>query len=73
MDTYAATATATTLVTHLITGPLNLTSQPVVRCLATDITQPGWHKWETSYAANPNDAGLVVDWPGAFWAEARVP
>ena len=47
--------------------------QPVFRCLATDITQPGWHKWETNYAANPNGAGLSVDWQGALWAETRVP
>ena len=47
--------------------------QPVFRCLATDITQPGWHKWETNYAANANDAGLSVDWQGALSAEARVP
>ena len=47
--------------------------QPVFRCLATDITQPGWHEWETNYAANPNDAGLSVDWQGALWAETRVP
>ena len=47
--------------------------QPVFRCLATDITQPGWYKWETNYAANPNDAGLSVDWQGALWAETRVP
>ena len=47
--------------------------QPVFRCLATDITQPGWHKWETNYAANPNDGGLAVDWQGALWAETRVP
>ena len=47
--------------------------QPVFRCLATDITQPGWHKWDTNYAANPNGAGLSVDWQGALWAETRVP
>ena len=47
--------------------------QPVFRCLATDITQPGWHKWETNYVANPNGAGLSVDWQGALWAETRVP
>ena len=46
--------------------------QPVFRCLATDITQPGWHEWEINYAANPNDAGLSVDWQGALWAETRV-
>ena len=35
--------------------------QSVFRCLATDITQPGWHKWETNYAASPNDlkAGVI--------------
>ena len=47
--------------------------QPVFRCLATDITQPGWHKWETNYNANANGAGLAVDWQGALWAETRVP
>ena len=47
--------------------------QPVFRCLATDITQPGWHKWQTNHAACPNDAGLAVDWHGALWAETRVP
>ena len=35
--------------------------QPVFRRLATDISQRGWRKWETNYAANPNDAGLSVD------------
>ena len=47
--------------------------QPVFRCLATDITQPGWHTWQTNYAASRNDAGLVVDWEGALSAETRVP
>ena len=47
--------------------------QPVFRCRATDITQPGWHTWETNYDANPNDAGLVVDWQGELWAQTRVP
>ena len=47
--------------------------QPVFRCLAADITQPGWHTWETNYDANPNDAGLVVDWQGELWAQTRVP
>ena len=47
--------------------------QPVFRCLATDITQPGWHSWETNYAASRNDAGPAVDWQGALWAETRVP
>ena len=47
--------------------------QPVFRCLATDITQPGWHTWQTNYAASRNDAGPSVDWQGALWAETRVP
>ena len=47
--------------------------QPVFRCLATDITQPGWHQWQTNYAASPTDACLSVDWQGALWAETRVP
>ena len=47
--------------------------QPVFRCVATDITQPGWHKWETNYAANANDAGFRVEWRGELWAETRVP
>ena len=47
--------------------------QPVFRCLATDITQPGWHHLETNYNANPNDAVVEFDWQGALWAEARVP
>ena len=47
--------------------------QPVFRCLATDITQPGWHNWETNYVASPNDAGLAVNWQGVLWAETRVP
>ena len=47
--------------------------QPVFRCLETDITQPGWHKWQTNYAASPDGAGLAIDWQGALWAETRVP
>ena len=47
--------------------------QPVFRCLGTDITQPGWHTWETNYAASPDNAGLEVDWQGALEAETRVP
>ena len=30
-------------------------------------------KAEASKAANPNDAGLVVDWQGELWAQTRVP
>ena len=47
--------------------------QPVFRCLATDITQPGWHTWQINYAASRDVAGLVVDWEGALSAETRVP
>ena len=47
--------------------------QPVFRCLATNITQPGWHNWETNYDADPKDAGLLVDWQGELWAQTRVP
>ena len=47
--------------------------QPVFRCLATDITEPGWHTWETNHAATPDSAGSEVDWQGALWAETRVP
>ena len=47
--------------------------QPVFRCLETDITQPGWHKWETNYDASPSDTGLSVNWQGELWAETRVP
>ena len=51
----------------------NQCRQPVFRCLETDITQPGWHKWQTNYAASPNDARLDVDWKGELWAETRAP
>ena len=47
--------------------------QSVFRCLAADITQPGWHNWETNHAASPNGAGLAVDWQGALSAETRGP
>ena len=50
-----------------------LCRQPVFRCLATDITQPGWHEWQMNYNAGPDDAGLAADWQGALWAETRVP
>ena len=47
--------------------------QPVFRCAAEDITQPGWHNWQTNYAADPSGTGLSVDWQGKLWAETRVP
>ena len=49
--------------------------QPVFRCHATNITQPGWHKWETNDFAD-HDAGpggLGAHWQGELWAETRVP
>ena len=47
--------------------------QPIFRCSATDVTQAGWHQWQTNYAASSDNAGLAVDWQGALWAETRVP
>ena len=47
--------------------------QPVFRCLETDITQPGWHEWQTNAAADANGDGLSVEWQGALRAETRVP
>ena len=49
--------------------------QPVFRCHATNVTQPGWHKWETNDFAD-HDAGpggLGAHWQGELWAETRVP
>ena len=41
--------------------------QPVFRCIATDITKPGWYEWQTNLAADANNqAGLEVDWHGFF-------
>ena len=47
--------------------------QPVFRCLAGDITSPGWHEWQTNENASPHDNGLAADWQGALMAETRVP
>ena len=47
--------------------------QAVFRCLGADITQPGWHEWETNYAADRNGDGLITDWQGQLWAETKVP
>ena len=49
--------------------------QAVFRCIATDITKPGWYEWQTNYAANLNyfDEIGEADWRGALWAETRVP
>ena len=47
--------------------------QAVFRCIDDDITQPGWHVWETNYAADRNGDGLNCDWQGQLWAETKVP
>ena len=48
--------------------------QAVFRCIATDITKPGWYEWQTNLAADANNqAGLEVDWHGLLWAETRLP
>ena len=47
--------------------------QAVFRCLATDITQPGRHKWQTNYAASRTNAGSAENWHGELWCETRVP
>ena len=51
-----------------------LCRQPVFRCIATDITKPGWYEWQTNLTADANNqAGLEVDWHGLLWAETRLP
>ena len=46
----------------------------VFRCIGTDITQKGWHKWEINHAASRfNHAGLDFDWDVGVSAETRVP
>ena len=47
--------------------------QPVFRCVATDITQPGWYEWETNHAATPDNSGFEEDWHGGLRAQTRVP
>ena len=54
-------------------GPTLHCRQPVFRYLATDITQPGLHTWETNYAASPDSASFELDWQGALCAETRAP
>ena len=54
------------------TSTLNL-RQPVFQCLATDITQPGWHTWQMNEAASPDPAVFEVDWQGSLSCETRVP
>ena len=54
-------------------GTTMVVRQPVFRCSTPDITQPGWHKWQTNYNANDHETGLAVDWQGELKAETRVP
>ena len=46
--------------------------QAVFRCSETDITQPGWHDWETNYAATSDEEGRPDDWHGTVRAETRL-
>ena len=47
--------------------------QPVFRCSAEDITEPGWHRWEINCEASRYDVNYaVVDWQGELWAETRL-
>ena len=57
----------------LVNGSTLQCREPVFRCLATDITQPGWHPWQINDDASPSGAGFSVDWQGELWAETRVP
>ena len=54
-------------------GSSLLCRQPVFRCLGTNITEPGWHKWQTNVVAGPHDPCLSANWRGNLWAETRVP
>ena len=47
--------------------------QPVFRCFATDITQPGPYKWEINHAASLTNGSSAENWHGDLWAETRVP
>ena len=47
--------------------------QPVFRCFATDITQPGPYKWEINHAASLTNVSSAENWHGDLWAETRVP
>ena len=47
--------------------------QPVYRCLDTDMTRAGWHKWQTNRAADATDDGTEPNWQGGLLAETRVP
>ena len=38
----------------------------------TDITQAGWHDWQTNWAATRSDPGFDEQWYGTLQAETRV-
>ena len=60
-------AVDTALLTHDLDGLTLLCRQAVFRCIAKDITKPGWYEWQTNLAADANNqAGLEVDWHGFF-------
>ena len=45
--------------------------QPVFRCLAKDITGPGWHLWQKNHVATSDNPGFV-EWDGALSAKTLV-
>ena len=47
--------------------------RPVFRCLTSDVTQQGWHLWQTNCATSPMNIGYDVDWRGPLLAETRWP
>ena len=47
--------------------------QAVFRCRTTNITQEGWHEWETNADADSRGAGVAPNWQGGLLAETRVP
>ena len=55
----------------LVNGSTLQCREPVFRCLATDITQPGWHAWQTNQHAHQEGGSLSVNWQGELWAETR--
>ena len=54
-------------------GNILLCRQAVFRCVETDITQPGWHTWQTNELANRDNTGFSIEWQGELKAETRAP
>ena len=46
--------------------------QPVFRCVGANITEAGWHVWQTNQKADQHNNGQSVQWKGKLWAETRV-